>query len=68
MGEEGSDDREGSLKLLGQCEDVAQPPVCDDQYYLNDVMALMTQPMHDELAYEMMASEPVEEVDLVDTY
>lgn len=68
VGEEGSDDRDGSLKLLGQCEDETQPPVCDDQYYLNDVMALMTQPIYDELAYEMMASEPADEVDLVETY
>ncbi|SDC12361.1 hypothetical protein [Ruegeria marina] len=68
VGDEGSDDREDSLKLIGQCEEEPQPPICDDQYYLNDVMALMTQPMHDELAYEMMASEPVEEMDLVETY
>lgn len=68
VGDEGSDDRDGSLKLIGQCEDDPQPPICDDQYYLNDVMALMTQPMHDELAYEMMASDPVEDTELVETY
>lgn len=51
VGNEDSGNREGSLKLVGECEDVPDPEVCHDQYALADVMALMTQPMEDPGVY-----------------
>ncbi|MCI5096032.1 MAG: hypothetical protein MRY77_06940 [Rhodobacteraceae bacterium] len=49
VGLEGAEDREGSLKLTGMCEDdPMEPPVCDDQYALGDVMSLLTMPSHDD--------------------
>jgi len=62
VGEEGDEDREGSLKLTGVCSDhPPEPPVCEDQYSLENAMSLLTSsfaedpavPQEEELQDEM---------------